>query len=233
MKVKLFDNPKGVSEREFVEDLEKVPKWRQEKALKYRFLIDRVLSVKAFLLLKEGLKEEFGIDEEIGENLGGKIDEGTEGNSGARAAKRVEINSDNIETEIGGHRLEISYLKHGKPVFKGETGIHFNLSHCKNGVLCVVDEKEVGCDIEDIPETLDIRVCKKAFNDEEVQRVLESEKPCVEFTRLWTMKEALLKLDGTGIATKLSEVLVDERVENVEFTTVVCEEKGYVYTVAR
>ena len=49
----------------------------------------------------------------------------------------------------------------------------------------------------------------------------------MEFTRLWTQKEAVLKQAGTGIRTDMKTVLTG--VEHVQ--TVVCEEKGYVYSV--
>lgn len=45
--------------------LEALPSWRREKALSYRNAIDRYLCAEAYLLLREGLKKDFGIDEEV------------------------------------------------------------------------------------------------------------------------------------------------------------------------
>ncbi|MBQ3754035.1 MAG: 4'-phosphopantetheinyl transferase superfamily protein, partial [Prevotella sp.] len=49
--------------------------------------------------------------------------------------------------------------------------------------------------------------------------------------RLWTMKEAVLKLSGEGLRDNLKEVLAD--VGNLNIKTVVSEGERYVYSVAR
>ncbi|MCR5624027.1 MAG: 4'-phosphopantetheinyl transferase superfamily protein, partial [Lachnospiraceae bacterium] len=104
-------------------------------------------------------------------------------------------------------------------------------SHCKKGVLCVIDEKPVGCDIEQIPEKLNMSVCRKCFNEDEIDKILNADNPCVEFTKFWTKKEALLKLSGIGITVDLKNILNKENTFDKSIQTIVCEEKGYVYSV--
>jgi phosphopantetheinyl transferase len=82
------------------------------------------------------------------------------------------------------------------------------------------------------------------MNDEEMAIILNAERPEVAFIRLWTQKEAVLKLKGTGITDNLKTVLDGLPVENtaventaventaVKITTVVNEEKGYIYSIA-
>lgn len=126
---------------------------------------------------------------------------------------------------------EFEYIANGKPVLAERKDIHFNLSHCRNGVMCVVGDSPVGCDIEDIPEELDLGLCHACFNDREIAGILDSEDPRIAFTRLWTMKEALLKLSGEGLTDDLPELLDGGICDKVEFRTEVSPERGYVQTV--
>ena len=118
------------------------------------------------------------------------------------------------------------YGEHGKPAIVGQPHIHFNLSHCREAALCVLADRPVGCDIETIREYKDSLV-HYTMNDEEIRQIQAAERPDVAFTRLWTMKEAVLKLSGEGLRSDMKHVLTGTE----HFETVVCEEKGYIYSV--
>ena len=112
MKTYLFHNPEDVTQQQFEQEmLPLLPQWRREQALRYKFLMGRVQCAAAFILLKNGLKNDFGIDEEI----------------------------------------EFDYVANEKPVLRHHPDIHFNLSHCKKGVLCVIDETRPGLPPECAP----------------------------------------------------------------------------------
>lgn len=98
-----------------------------------------------------------------------------------------------------------AYGPNGKPFLKDHPGIHFNLSHCPRAALCVVADHPVGCDIEAVPEKLDLDLCHHCFNDKEVAAILASDSPTLTLTTLWTQKEALLKLTGEGL-TAMSQL---------------------------
>ena len=120
------------------------------------------------------------------------------------------------------------YGEHGKPTIVGHPDIHFSLSHCRETVACVVSHRPVGIDVESVhryKETLSAYT----MNDREQVQILASERPDVAFIRLWTMKEARLKLTGEGITNNLKTVLDDSA--NWHFTTVECLEKNYIYTL--
>lgn len=125
------------------------------------------------------------------------------------------------------------FIKHDKPVLLEYPQILFNLSHCKRAVLCVTDDEPVGCDIEEIEKKLDLNLCRICFNDKEIARIQDSPAPCIEFTKLWTMKEAVLKLTGEGINDNLPSLLTPELLARLEMETHVRADLGFVYTICR
>lgn len=194
MYVGLFDHPQDVTQEELERDLQLLPPWRRELALKFRFKEGRVLCSKAYLLLKEGLQRQYGID----------------------------VNP----------RFE--YGPHEKPFLPDYPDIHFNLSHCPNGVLCVIDDKPVGCDIERIFDTLKMDLVRYCCCDSEIAEITSSDNPCAAFSRIWTMKEACLKLTGEGLCDDLKTLLSDSaRRCSVHFETHVCPERSFVYTICQ
>lgn len=118
------------------------------------------------------------------------------------------------------------YGEHGKPMIAGHPDIHFNLSHCREAVLCVVSDRPVGCDVESIREFHESLV-RYTMNDAEVRQIEQAPHPATEFIRLWTMKEAVLKLSGEGIRDDLKGVLQGKD----GFQTVVNQEKNYIYSI--
>jgi len=122
----------------------------------------------------------------------------------------------------------LAYDDGGKPFLAGHPEIHFNMSHCRVAVACVVDRRPVGIDVETIRK-YNPQLAAYTMNDEELRRIEASAEPEVEFTRLWTMKEALLKMSGTGLRQNLKTVLTG--MEDME--TWLRREKGYVCTVCR
>lgn len=118
------------------------------------------------------------------------------------------------------------YGEHGKPFMIGHPEIHFNMSHCREAAVCVISNRPVGVDVESIREYKDSLV-RYTMNEAEIALISQSPRPKETFTRLWTMKEAVLKLSGEGLRNDMKTVLTGrERIE-----TVVNTERGYVYSV--
>lgn len=207
MRVSIFDSPDKVGEEELQRDLLLLPAWRRKQAAAYRHLIDQVQCAKAYILLHDCLAEEYGISEMPSFEYG----------------------------EYGKPRLSFCHdarSLHATKPLHASSPICFNLSHCSKGVMCVVDDKPVGCDIEMIPEEVEADVVAACFSLAEQERIFAADKPQVEFMRLWTAKEALLKLEGIGLIDDLSGLLTSSLAEGVCISTTVCEQKGYVYSVA-
>lgn len=193
LSVSLFENPSAVTGEELNRDLLLLPAWRREKVLSYRFLIDRVLCAKAYLLLTEALRSSYGID----------------------------------------CSPAFDYGRNGKPLLRDYPEIHFNLSHCRRGVLCVVADEPVGCDIEEIGDSIDPDLCKACHSESEIAAILSSEDPCAAFTALWTRKEAFLKLTGEGVSNRMPSLFPGDALSGIRFETVVRRDRGFVYSISK
>ena len=125
------------------------------------------------------------------------------------------------------HPFRFGYNEHCKPFLKDYPEVHFNLSHCKNGIAVVVSDQPVGIDIESYRNVSD-SLLRYTMNEEEQQIIRESDDPVRTFTEYWTKKEAVFKLRGTGITKGLHDLLDGN--ELVE--TFVNTDKRYVYSIA-
>ena len=117
------------------------------------------------------------------------------------------------------------YNEHGKPSIVGYPEIYFNLSHCKEAVVCAISNHPIGIDVESIREFKDSLV-NYTMNDDEVREIEASENPASAFIRLWTMKEATMKLVGTGISNDMKTVIDTTK---YKYTTI--DRQRYIYTV--
>ena len=142
---------------------------RREQAVRFKHELGQRLCVLAYRLLKQGLNEVYGIEE----------------------------------------NPIFEYNEHGKPSIVGHPEICFNLSHCKEAAVCAISDWPVGVDVESVRSFNDSLV-RYTMNDEEVRQIETAEDRAVAFIRLWTKKEAALKLIGTGISKDMKQVLNQE-----------------------
>lgn len=110
---------------------------------------------------------------------------------------------------------EFTYNEHGKP-FLSSSNIQFlplcfSISHTKAAIAVAMDSQPIGIDVETIVSAgriADGELIRRTMNESEQTRIAASDDPAREFTRLWTQKEAVLKMIGTGIGEiPLSEIL--------------------------
>lgn len=120
------------------------------------------------------------------------------------------------------------YGEHGKPSIVGHPELFFSLSHCREAVACVLGRSPVGIDVERVGRYRE-NVARHVMNDREMEQICQSEHPDVMFTRLWTMKESLLKMTGEGINDRVKHVLDD--ISRVRFSTTCRLERNYIVTV--
>lgn len=176
-----------VTEQELEVLLHQLPKWRRERALRYKYPQGRKECAVSYLLLQEMLAEQ-GI----------------------------------CDTE------PFTVSEHGKPYLSKHPDVFFNISHCKHAVACCVStDAEVGVDIECRNRYVE-SLARHVLSESEMQFILEAEDTDLEFTRLWTQKEALFKLVGSGLTDDIRTIL--EQSIDVEIKTMVFD--NYVVSTA-
>ena len=126
--------------------------------------------------------------------------------------------------------MEFLYNEHGKPDLKEYPNLYFNLSHCKNAIAVAMDSQPVGIDVERFVSPSD-SLLRYTLNDEELEEVRQSASPEQTFSMLWTRKEAISKLHGTGLNNNLKQMLTNLPAD-IRLDSSVNTEKCYVCTIA-
>ena len=129
---------------------------------------------------------------------------------------------------LGVNDLTMGYNEHGKPYLLHCPDVHFNLSHCKNGLAVAVDLSPVGIDIESFRRG-STALMERTMSAAEAEWIRASSDPVEAFTQYWTKKEAVLKLRGTGITDDLHQVLDSQ---GYRLETHINREKRYAYSIA-
>lgn len=133
-----------------------------------------------------------------------------------------------LENEYGiSDGLDVVYAEHGKPLLANYPGLHFNLSHCRDAVACAVGQRNMGVDIERRGRYKE-RLARHVLNECELHKVMNCDDADMEFTVLWTQKEAYLKMTGTGLGGNMKDVLSGQ----VQCKIATFDSKNYVCSVA-
>ncbi len=109
----------------------------------------------------------------------------------------------NIEAD----EIEFEHTQQGKPFLvesQNRENIQFNLSHSNNmAILAVCKQHEVGIDIEYAGRKIDwLGISKRFFtaNEQQVFFKLPEAEQKAAFFKIWTRKEAHMKVTGKGLA---------------------------------
>ena len=131
----------------------------------------------------------------------------------------------------GLHRLgleelpELRFDPSGKPCF-ANSPLHFSLSHSGNLAAVLISEAPCGVDIELVRPEVAERLRERRLSDAERAR------DC-DFFELWTKKECIAKLDGSGMRSHPSEIdTLDPRWNGHFFTTRVRDSAGQAYALS-
>ena len=113
----------------------------------------------------------------------------------------------------GPQEVGFRYGAHGKPQLAGSP-LHFNISHSGALALIALAHVEVGVDVElPRPRRTDA-IARRFYAPGEVERLFAIEDAAARadaFFRLWTCKEAFLKVTGEGLSrsTRSYEIAPD------------------------
>ena len=92
----------------------------------------------------------------------------------------------------------LTYGPYGKPFLRELPNIQFNISHTKGLVVCAIGTASLGIDAEKI----------RHYPGSVLRKMTEEERVYIQsagdqdeaFMRVWTMKKAMIKLTGEGLA---------------------------------
>ncbi len=122
--------------------------------------------------------------------------------------------------------FSLKYTHSMKPYISGQN-VFFNISHSGNFVMCSVSAGAVGCDVQEIVEYKP-KIAKRFFTEKEQKLLEESQQKKELFTKLWALKESILKKDGTGVSGGLSTYCFADSVNKDSFT-----KYGNYFTVSK
>lgn len=113
--------------------------------------------------------------------------------------------------------------EYGKPILLEPNGIHFNISHSGNWVVCAVDNTVVGIDVEMI-KPIDFKIAERFFSRDEYISLINQPKEMklTYFYMIWTLKESYIKTEGRGLSIPLN--LFTIRIEDNDISVIVDNE---------
>ncbi len=207
MTIAIFDDMPQCTEAEVQRLLPLVSAQRREQALRFKHLFGRFTCLKSYEMLQQLVQDV--------------------------------LNGKGGECEKYGCLQDWNgcfvYNEHDKPFLQsGRSGgriekLDFSISHCKEGIAVAIAPHPIGVDIESFRQYSE-SLLKKTMNEQEILLIQQSAEPSVEFIKLWTKKEALLKMQGTGIIDELPEVLCSQN-PSWHIDTKVNADKGYAYSI--
>ena len=141
-------------------------------------------------------------------------------------ANAKELLKESLKKDYNISDYEIIYNEYNKPYLKNEK-IYFNISHINGTIVLVISDKEIGVDVEYF--VYKESVVRKYFTNNEQNEILNSTNKVYDFTRIWVMKEAFVKMKGVGISyglinvdtTKIKEQI--ELIENEKYLIAICK----------
>lgn len=124
------------------------------------------------------------------------------------------------------NKLSFTYGSNGKPYLK-KSDMFFNISHSGAYVVCSISESEIGCDVQTAGK-YNPRIAERFFTENEKLFLEKSENQSYDFTRLWALKESILKKTGDGITKGLDSFCFADSLLQNRFTKF-----GYHFYVSR
>ena len=99
---------------------------------------------------------------------------------------------------FGNEMPEIVTAEQGKPYFY--TGnVYFSISHTKGHVFCVLADREIGIDAEELDRAVKPTLAQKILSPAELAQYEAAEDKNSALLTFWVLKEAAAKATGDGL----------------------------------
>jgi|SRR5471030_3194355 len=135
--------------------------------------------------------------------------------------------------KIKNYKIKFAINKYGKPILNNNIKLYFNISHSGKWVICAIDTKTIGVDVEKI-QNLDITIAKQICTKNELNILynVKEDKQLEIFFKLWTLKESYVKAIGEGLNKSLDsfDVWLQEGIGNYNLKTYLID-KNYILSV--
>ncbi|MBC8063126.1 MAG: 4'-phosphopantetheinyl transferase superfamily protein [Clostridiaceae bacterium] len=108
---------------------------------------------------------------------------------------------------------------YGKPYLKGHPKFNFNISHSGDFVVCAIDDKPIGIDIEEVKYIEYKDIAESFFSVSELDYIVEEDLNIQlnKFYEIWTLKESYIKCCGQGLSIPLKSFSIDiDKYENIK-----------------
>ncbi len=111
------------------------------------------------------------------------------------------------------NKPHFTYGKNGKPSLKEFPDIHFNFSHCRNSCACIISDSQTAVDIAD-KRFISMQTAKRFCSVNEYETASALSEPSELLVRLWSVKECVSKLDGSGLFADFKKI-TEETSDNI------------------
>ena len=119
---------------------------------------------------------------------------------------------------FGSEPPEILIADRGKPYF-AKGNVHFSISHTKHHVFCVLADRPVGIDAEELDRAVNPRLANKILSPGELAQYEVAEDQNRAMLTFWVLKEAAAKMTGEGLRgypNQTNFALNDPRVQQID-----------------
>ncbi|MCJ8173433.1 4'-phosphopantetheinyl transferase family protein [Clostridium botulinum] len=121
--------------------------------------------------------------------------------------------------KIGNKHIKFKKNQYGKPYVKEYPNFNFNISHSGEYVLCAVDNKSIGIDVEEVKHIECEEIAKNFFTIKEFDYIANHDLKFQldRFYEIWTLKESYIKCCGQGLSISLKSFSIEvDQYENIK-----------------
>ena len=145
----------------------------------------------------------------------------------AGRALLMQLYAENFGSELP----QILVAERGKPYFA--TGnVHFSITHTPHHAFCVLADRPVGIDAEELSRRVNAKLAEKILSPGELAQYQQAQDQNKALLTFWVLKEAAAKMTGEGLRgypDQTNFALDDPRVQEIDGCLVAVITEGGAY----